>query len=185
MSLAVILCPWVAPMAPFGQEFSPQLLSQVNFEFETSASLAEMQVATAMRARLALASGPLAARGFSVQLPVRSDRRMRDLWDGLVGQSTGRPQVPMLGEQAPNLILALLTRRSISTLIESTALAVTGSVPLVCIGIDIPVPELLDAFWRVSSVEPSADDSLFVQIVDAACRQNPQGQPAGFPSPSH
>src|SRR5713226_8309947 len=129
MLSAVILCPWVVPMAPFGQELSPQLLGEVNFEFESSASAEEMQVAGVMRARLAQASAPLAAHGFSVQLPVRSDPWMSSLWDRIVGQSVGLPRAQILGEQSPHVILALLTRRSISTVMESTALALAVSAP--------------------------------------------------------
>jgi hypothetical protein len=184
MSTAVILCPWVVPKVPFTQEVSPRLLSDVTFEFESSASAEEMQVAGVMRARLVQASAPLAAHGFSVQLPVRSDPWMSSLWDRVVGKSVGLPRARILGEQGPHVILALLTRRSISTAMESAALALAVSAPQVCVGIDAPVPRLLEAFWQVSSVESSADESLFVQVVDAACRQHPQRQPAGLPLPT-
>ena len=184
MLSAVILCPWVVPMAPFSQELSPQLLSEVNFEFESSASAEEKQVARAMRVRLAQASAPLAAHGLSVQLPVRSDPWMSSLWDRIVGQSVGLPRARILGPQSPQVILALLTRRSISTAMESMALALAISAPQVCVGIDMPIPSFLDAFRQVSSVEPSADEPLFAQVVDAACRQYPQGQPASVPLPT-
>jgi hypothetical protein len=136
----------------------------------------EAEIAAVMKARLALASAPLAAHGFSVQLPIRSDRGMSNLWERIAARSNAPGQgveIEIAGEQKPDVILALLTRRSISTLMESTALAVAGWAPQVCIGIDMPVPPLLDAFRRVSSVEPSADDSLVLQVVDTACRQTP------------
>jgi len=171
-------------MSPFRQEISPQLLSEVHFEFESSASAEEMQVARLMRARLVQASVPLAAYGFSVQLPVRSDSWTSSLWDQIVGESVGLPRARILGEQSPRVILTLLTQRSISTVMESTALALAASAPQVCVGIDMPVPTLLDDFRQVSTVEPSADESLFVQTVEAACRQYPEEQPAGVPLPT-
>lgn len=187
MPLAAILCPWVLPMTPVGQELSPRLLGKVNFEFESSASVEEVEIAAVMKARLALAAAPLAAHGFSVQLPIRSDRGMTRLWERIASQSNAPGQavaIEFAGERNPDVILALLTRRSISTLMESTALAVVGWAPQVCVGIDMSVPPLLDAFWRVSSVEPSADDSLFLQIVETACRQTPMAQPARTPLPA-
>ena len=41
MALAVVLCPWVMPIASFGEELPPRALSQVSFEFESSASAEE------------------------------------------------------------------------------------------------------------------------------------------------
>jgi hypothetical protein len=143
-----------------------------------------MQVAEIMKRRLALASTPLATYGFSVRLPMRSDPLIANLWNQVVGHSTERPPSELLGGESPDVILTLLTRRSLSTLIESTAFAVVGSVPQVCVGIDMPVPSLLDVVQRVSSVEPSADESLFLRVVNAACQQRPQGQAGGVPVPA-
>jgi len=83
MLSAVILCPWVVPMAPFGQELSPQLLGEVNFEFESSASAEEMQVAGVMRARLAQASAPLAAHGSPYNCPYDRTHGCRAYGTGL------------------------------------------------------------------------------------------------------
>lgn len=169
------------PAAPFEQELPSQLLSQVNFEFEYSASQEEILVAEVMRTRLAQASLPLGEHGFSAQLPVRSDPWISNLWHRIANSSMGGPQIQSFGEHSPDLILTLLTRQSSSTLMEATALAMVNLAPQVCIGIDMPVPELLNAFSRVSSVRPSADESLLVQVVEDACRQDPHGQPMDIP----
>src|SRR5260370_35970816 len=90
----------------------------------------------------------------------------------------------LLGQDSPDIILALLTRGSTSTLIESTAFALAGLAPQECVGIDIPVPDLLSAFWRVTSIAPSADESLFLQVVETACRQHLQVHTTGVPTPA-
>jgi hypothetical protein len=193
MPLAVILCPWVVmPTAFVPQGLAPQLLHQLNFEFESSATAEDTHAAEIMKQRLALASGPLTTYQFSVRLPTRSDPLVPNLWDRVVSESVGggagQPMMGMpsqlLGQDSPDIILTLLTQGSTSTLIESTAFALAGLAPQVCVGIDIPVPNMLSAFWRVTSVEPSADESLFLQVVETACRQHLQGQTTGVPAPA-
>jgi hypothetical protein len=172
MSLTVVLCPWVVTTENSRRGRSPEDLHSINFEFESSATADGVKVAEDMKRCLELASIPLATYGFSVQLPERSDPRISNLWDRLGGQQMQNPPSQLQNEQSPDLILTMLTRRSISTLIESTTLAALRSAPQVCVGIDMPVPSLLDTFGWVSSVELSADESLFLPVMDTACRQN-------------
>jgi len=179
MPLAAILCPWVEPMAPVRQEYSSRLLNRVSFEFESSAppSAEDHHIARVMRERLAVASEPLAARGFSVELPVRSDSRLSDLLGRIAGQSMRRPSARTSSEPSPDVVLALLTRRSVATLIESTALATADVAPVVCVGIDMQVPGLLEAFRRVSIVQPPDHESQFRRVVEAACDSYRPGAP--------
>ena len=181
MPLAAILCPWVEPVAPVRQELSSRLLNRVSFEFESSGppSAEERHIARVMKERLAVASEPLAARGFSVELPMRSDSRLSDLLGQIAGQSMRRPPAWTPGESSPDVVLALLTRRSVSTLIESTALALADVAPVVCVGIDMQVPSLLERFRRVSIVQPPDHESRFLRVVEAACSQYPP-RPPGY-----
>jgi len=88
-----------------------------------------------------------------------------------------RPPAWTPGEPRPDVVLALLTRRSTSTLIESTALAVADLAPVVCVGIDMQVPSLLEAFRRVSIVQPPDHGSQFLRVMEAACGPYPHRSP--------
>jgi len=88
-----------------------------------------------------------------------------------------RPSARTSSEPSPDVVLALLTRRSVATLIESTALATADVAPVVCVGIDMQVPGLLEAFRRVSIVQPPDHESQFRRVVEAACDSYRPGAP--------
>jgi hypothetical protein len=184
MPTAAILCPWVLPVGYAHGDLPAAALGKVVFEIEHSHGPPDIEMVGLLKRRLEEAQGPLGMHGFSVQLPVRQWEGSIRLWDELTAQSaTGLPFEAryQIAPRHPDLILTLLTRGSPSTLIESTALAVAAWAPQVCVGIDMPVPKILDDFARVSIVQP--DNSEFVQVVDAACRQNPLPGPVPSPVP--
>jgi len=170
MPASVVLCPWVAPPPYMGAYDVSSRLTQVEFEFEQHGSVPATEIADVIRARLNPVRASLDAHGFSVLLPIQSDPEFATLW----AQATDdRSSLDVRMGRArpgefPDLVVALLTLRSPSTLIESAVFATTGWAAQVCVGIDMPVPSLLARLPRVWTVNPSDGEAQLLSALESA-----------------